>query len=252
MNADFLALQAAFTAFIREPDKAPVPPGCNPERMQLYHQLFYNNFDGVLEAAFPRLQASLSNEAWHALVRSFFAGVPQHSPYLADVPLRFADFLTEHSPLPLNAAQQELVAYEAALHECRIGADLAPESLGSPPTNLLAAKLKPHPAGILLECAYPVHEPSFEPHTGEPSATWLWLLRDADGVVQTTVLSAASARWLVLLDAHANQPAEASLSALAAELGQPVATLHDAALAQLEQWWAAGFFICNDAPDEEG
>lgn len=243
MNTDFHALQAAFTTFIRQPDTAPVPPGCDPARMQLYHTLFFNNFDGVLEAAFPRFQASLSAADWRAIVQPFFAAVPQHSPYFADVPLRFADYLAEGSPVPLTAAQQELLAYEAALHECRIGGESVPLSTDECPPDLLHSVLKPHPDSVLLECVYPVHDTAFNPHTTPPSASWLWLLRDKDGVVQTTVLSAASARWLVLLETQDGQPAAASLAQLAAELAQPLPELLPSAQRQLTQWWNAGLLI---------
>lgn len=255
--ADFRALQSAFTAFIRHPDSAPIPPGCDADRMRLYHTLFFNNFDGVLETALERFKASLTADEWLALVKPFFSEVPQHSPFLADVPLRFADYVAEGSPVPLNAAQIELLIYEAALHECRIGGEGGADQEGaalSPPDStddLLAATLRPHPASQLLECAYPVHDPAFDPLTAPPAAAWLWLMRDAEGVVQTTVLSAASARWLMLLDAHAGQAAVVSLAELAAELGQSPTELVPFARQQLEHWVSAGWLIAAPATGEE-
>ena len=252
--ADFRALQSAFTAYIRNPDFAPIPPGCDAERMRLYHTLFFNNFDGVLETAFERFKASLSENEWLALVKPFFSTVPQHSPYLADVPLRFAEYVTEGSPIPLNAAQIEVLVYEAALHECRIGSDLAQEAqLASfdPSADILTATLRPHPTSQLLECAYPVHELAFNPHHAKPTATWLWLMRDAEGVVQTTVLAAASARWLMLLETHAGQSATVSLGVLAAEIGQSPLELMPFARQQLEQWCAAGLLIVTPVQTEE-
>ena len=252
--SDFHALQSAFTAYIRHPDSAPMPPGCDADRMQLYHTLFFNSFDGVLEAAFERFKASLTPEEWLALVKPFFSDVPQHSPYLADVPLRFAEYVAEGCSVPLNAAQLELLLYEAALHECRIGGDFAEESQGTPPdssADLLTAALRPHPASQFLECAYPVHEPAFDPKESAPAAAWLWLMRDAEGVVQTTVLSAASARWLMLLDAHAGQPAVASLTTLAEELKQSPTELIPFARQQLDLWMSAGLLIAAPSTGEE-
>ncbi|WP_407275868.1 DUF2063 domain-containing protein [Halothiobacillus sp. DCM-1] len=252
MTTDFRALQAAFTAFIRNPDSAPVPPGCDPDRMRLYHTLFFNNFDGVLESTFARFKASLDDTDWYALVRPFFAEVPQHSPFFSDVPLRFAEYLAEHSPIPLTRAQQELIAYEAALHECRIGSEQVPPDPGAPPADLLTSRLRPHPDGLLLECGYPVHQAAFDPIQGAAATTtWLWLQRDADGVVQTTELSAASARWLVLLDAHPEQSAAANLEQLATELGQSPDALRPLAEAQLQQWWASGLLIATTTSPEE-
>lgn len=253
-STDFRALQSAFTAFIRAPESAPVPPGCDAERMRLYHTLFFNNFDGVLEAAFERFKASLAADEWPALVKPFFSNVPHHSPFLADVPLRFADYLAEGSPIPLNAAQIELLLYEAALHECRIGGDWAEDTRGARPdssADLVNATLRPHPASQFLECAYPVHEPAFNPKESAPTASWLWLMRDSEGIVQTTVLSAASARWLMLLDAHAGQSAMISLTQLAAELGQSPSELMPFARQQLEQWVSAGLLIAAPAAGEE-
>ena len=96
--ADFQTLQRQFAAYLRQPDQAPLPRGCDAGRMRHYHQLFFNNFDGVLDAAFIRLRASFSEggffwEDWNRLALTFFQTVPQHSPFLADVPARFVEYL---------------------------------------------------------------------------------------------------------------------------------------------------------------
>ena len=52
MQPKFQQLQHAFTAYIRDPDHQPVPKGINPERMQVYQELIYNNLDRVKKYGF--------------------------------------------------------------------------------------------------------------------------------------------------------------------------------------------------------
>jgi len=40
--------QAAFAAYIRNPENSPLPVGVKPERMAMYRELFFNNIDGQI------------------------------------------------------------------------------------------------------------------------------------------------------------------------------------------------------------
>lgn len=244
MNTDFLTLQSQFTAFIRNPEHAPVPEGCDPERMKFYHQLFFNNFDGILENTFDRTRAHLADEQWQLLVKLFFSSVPQHSPYLVDVPARFLEFLQEQNTVPLAEALLELAAFEATLHECRMAEDLTlPEAQMTSPDALFDCAWQPHPQGVLFESAYPVNQADFPLDEAPAQPTLLWIQRDDAGVVQIYNLSAASARWLVLLDAHAGATPNVSLAQLAQELNVEPDSLAEFARAQLADWIADGVLI---------
>lgn len=244
MNTDFLTLQAQFSAFIRSPEHAPVPEGCDPERMKLYHQLFFNNFDGILENTFDRTRAHVADDQWQALVQLFFSSVPQHSPYLVDVPARFLEFLQEQSAVALPEPVLELAAFEATLHECRMAEDITlPEAPKTLPDDVFDAVWRPHPQGVLFESSYPVNQADFSPDEAPTEPTLLWIQRDAAGVVQIYYLSAASARWLVLLDAHAGAAPNVSLAQLAQELNVAAENLTEFARAQLADWIADGVLI---------
>ncbi|WP_298220893.1 putative DNA-binding domain-containing protein [Halothiobacillus sp.] len=244
MNTDFLTLQSQFTAFIRNPEHAPVPEGCDPERMKLYHQLFFNNFDGILESTYERTRAHIADDQWQVLVKLFFSTVPQHSPYLVDVPGRFLDFLQEQNAVALSEALLELAAFEATLHECRMAEDIAlPEAPVSLPDALFDCAWQPHPQGVLFESAFPVNQADFSLDEVPTEPTLLWIQRDDAGVVQIYNLSAASARWLVLLDAHEDALPGQSLAQLAHELNVAPENLTEFARAQLADWIADGVLI---------
>lgn len=244
MSNDFLALQAQFAAYIRDPDHAPVPAGCDPERMALYHQLFFNNFDGILENTFERTRACIDDDQWLQLVHEFFAKVPQHSPYLVDVPARFLDFMQEQTGVPLSDALLELAAFEATLHECRMAEDLAlPEPLTDQSGDPFTAAWQPHPQGVLFQSAFPVHRADFSLDEAPAEPALLWVQRDKTGIVQTHQLSPASARWLVLMDAHSGAPPAKSLAQLAQELAVEPMSLTDFARAQLADWITDGVVI---------
>jgi hypothetical protein len=240
--SDFQSLQQQFAAYIRDPHNSPLPPGCDVARMQHYHQLFFNNFDGVLANAFPRLSASLPDADWRKLTQHFFQTEPQHSPYLGDVPARFAEFLTAQSDPPLKDGYIELMAYELAAFDLKRSAD------GVVPAGLIMAGdwrtqiAMIHPDSVLFESVFAVHEPSFDPSAPITQPSFICLLRDADGLVQPHVLSAASAQLLALL-AEQSRPGRAIVAALANQLQQPLAVLEPLVDIQIAQWRAQGIVV---------
>ncbi|MHB8920474.1 MAG: HvfC family RiPP maturation protein [Halothiobacillus sp.] len=236
MTPDFQTLQRQFAAYIRNPLTAELPPGCDARRMRHYHHLFLNNFDGVLEAVFERLRSSLSDTDWSGLTRRFFQTVPQHSPYFADVPTRFIEFLDEQTEVPLTDGQNELAAYELACFELKTDKDAPlPDEL-TPNDDGLAAFPVLNPDSLLFESLYPVHDVAWNPHDPAQLPTFLILVRDHTGAVQTHEISAVSARLLQLIHQHPEFTGAESISALAQELNQPVASLQPFALKQLAQW----------------
>lgn len=249
---DFQNLQRQFAAYIRDPLNSPLPPGCDVTRMQHYHHLFFNNFDGVLELAYPRLSAALEPTDWSSLTRRFFQTQPQHSPYLSDVPAQFAAFLDAQTLHPLNEGHRELAAFELACFELKAAAD-APQSLDAPGFPAPQGDTLPptwviNPDTILFESLYPVHDPDWNPDPGfeldseldscgaAQTPSFLVLVRDPAGRVQTHVLSAASARLLQLMHVNPSQPIAWVVAALAQELNQPAAQLSPLVQQQIHQW----------------
>ena len=234
--------QQQFAAYIRDPNNAPLPPGCDAARMQHYHQLFFNNFAGVLATAFPRLRASFPADDWHELTQVFFQTEPQHSPYLGDVPARFAEFLTAQSEPPLKDGYIELMAYELAAFDLKRSEDgVVPAGLivtGDWRTQIAIV----HPDSVLFESVFAVHEPSFDPSAPIPQPSFVCLLRDVEGLVQPHVLSAASAQLLAFL-AEQSRPGRAIVAALAHQLNQPPEVLEPLVEIQIAEWRAQGIIL---------
>ncbi|HQS02619.1 MAG: hypothetical protein B7Y07_04125 [Halothiobacillus sp. 24-54-40] len=237
---DFQSLQRQFSAYIRDPHNSPLPPGCDAARMQHYHQLFFNNFDGVLELAFPRLSAEVGLASWRDLTQLFFKTQPQHSPFLGDVPAQFAEFLDTQTQHPLSDGQIELAAYELACFELKTAEDepqradeLAPPS---PQANALNPAWVINPDTILFESLYPVHEVNWDPCSTTQTPTFLVLVRDPAGRVQTHAISAASARLLQLMHAQPSWAMASLIDALAQELNQSTADLSPLVQQQINQW----------------
>lgn len=248
MSTDFQTLQHQFAAYIRDPAQAPLPEGCDPGRMQQYHQLFFNNFDGVLENTFARFKASLAPNQWATLTQTFFRDTPQHSPFLADVPARFTDFLAEQGALALTPGQEELAAFELTCFELRQAEDPDhPLSLAAD-GDLLAGHPVVNPECLLFESDFPVHDLDWSPVSDPGQLTFLCLIRDSDGHIQTQVLSAASALLLVLIDENPEVSGTEILVQLCQQLDLPVEETRCTAQAQLETWRADRIILGSSPP----
>lgn len=239
MSTDFQTLQHQFAAYIRDPAQAPLPEGCDPGRMRQYHQLFFNNFDGVLENTFARFKASLAPNQWATLTQTFFRHTPQHSPFLADVPARFTDFLAEQEALALTPGQEELAAFELAAFELRSAEDSAPPTGLNPAGDLLADHPVVNPECLLFESDFPVHDKNWSPTTEVAAQPiFLCLLRDPEGLIQTQVLSAASALLLALIDENPAASGTEIIAQLCRQLDLSVEEIRHTAQVQLETWRA--------------
>lgn len=239
MNPDFQALQHQFAAYIRDPSRAILPEGCDPGRMRQYHQLFFNNLDGVLENTFVRFKAGLAPGQWAILTQAFFRNTPQYSPFLADVPARFTDFLAEQEDLALTPGQEELAAFELAAFELRSAEDLDLPTGLDPVGDLRAGHPIVNPECLLFESDFPVHDKNWSPTTeAAAQPTFLCLLRDPEGLIQTQVLSAASALLLALIDENPEASGTEIITQLCRQLDLPVEETRHTAQAQLETWHA--------------
>lgn len=236
--SNFQSLQQQFAAYIRDPNNAPLPPGCDAARMQHYHQLFFNNFDGVLATAFPRLSANLPADDWHELTLLFFQTEPQQSPYLGDVPARFAEFLDAQTICPLTDGQMELAAYELACFELKSEQDQEIPPILPEPVAWEMVRPVLNPVSLFFESVFPVHDLAWDPLSADHELTFLVLVRDSEGRVQTHSLSPASARLLVLLGERPELSVAQIVAILAAELDQSEAILLTHVTNQIEQWLA--------------
>ena len=95
MAIDFRIKQAEFAAYIRDPRLNPAPADINPLRMQIYHQLFFNNIDSSLSSNFPVLHKILDDEQWLELARDFFATHRCRTPYFSEIADEFLEYLQQ-------------------------------------------------------------------------------------------------------------------------------------------------------------
>jgi hypothetical protein len=113
MSVDFRAKQLEFAAYIRDPQKNPVPADVEKTRMDMYRELFFNNIESFLADNFPVLKRILSDSQWQALAQDFFSTHQSRSPYFAEIPEEFLDYLeTERNNPDYYPFMLELAHYE--------------------------------------------------------------------------------------------------------------------------------------------
>ena len=221
---EFMQLQYAFAAHIRDPEQVAAPAGIEDRRMGIYRELFYNNVEGFLNNSFPVLRELLDNESWHAMVRDFFASHHCHSPLFLEIPREFLSYLDEErgqrdEDLPFL---RELAHYEWVELALSIAED---EDSGEVDANgdLLDAAPVLSSLAWPLSYAYPVHRisPEFQPTEPDKQETYLLVYRDVSDEVGFLELNPVSARLFALLQEHPGQTGRKLLEQIAAELQHP-------------------------------
>lgn len=215
----FMQIQRQVTAYIRDPEQNPIPENTQPEQIQLYRNLFFNNIQETLGYGFPVLHNILSELQWDELTQDFFKNHASISPYFYDIPEEFVNFLQQerdnHADLPflLELAHYEWMELVVELMDVDI--QLAQPS---PLNDILHSKLVLNPSLHLLQYQYPVHKISPQYQPSEPSITYLAVYRNTQQNVCFSELSPAMARLLQLLQAEDKQLLENHLQTLASEL----------------------------------
>ena len=221
----FMRLQRAFAAHVRDPLRNPPPPGIEERRMAVYRESFYNNIDGFLARSFPVLRRLTPDEAWHALVRDYFAHHRAHTPLFHEIPNEFLDYLRHERgahagdpPFLLELAHYEWVELALSLSEREIdwsGVDREGDLLEGVPVR--------SPLAWSLSYAFPVHRigPDYLPDTPGAEPARLIVYRDRRDEIGFLEINAASARLLELLDQNPRLTGRAALERIACELHHP-------------------------------
>ena len=126
-KVNFKAKQAEFSAYIRNPIDSPCPSDIQPERMQMYRELFFNNVESFLSSNFPVLHKILSKQQWQQLAQDFFAKHHCTSPYFSEIPEEFILYLQNERqaseddyPFMLELAHYEWVEMALSISQASI------------------------------------------------------------------------------------------------------------------------------------
>ena len=230
------AVQAEFAAYIRHPERNPLPVGIEERRMRIYARLFYNTVESCLAATFRVFRRTVGKPLWHALVRDFMHRHRAESPYYARIPEEFLDYLSGLDAGPARSSEDgetaprvppfalELCHYEwvkraleqAPDAECRFDdAQLGEDDV-----------VQRSPLAWPLRYAYPVTRvgPDFQPETPPTAATCLIVYRDRDDRVR--VMSASPGTLALLQAIGAERTVGDCLRAVAPERsGRDAATM---------------------------
>ena len=215
----FRAVQRAFAAHLRNPDRHPAPAGVDPRRMAVYARLVYNNIEGFLARTFPTARQVLPEAHWHAAVRDFVERHTSHSPYFRDISTEFLRYLETERDAPEDPPfLAELCHYEWARATLMQSDEVSPPALDAPLT--LDARFAVSPLAWPLHYRFPVHRigADFQPEAPPDAPTWLIVCRARDDQVRRLDSSAATTRLLGLLAEAAS--ARRALTMLADELGR--------------------------------
>jgi hypothetical protein len=218
--------QLAFTAHMRDPAHNAAPEGIEERRLAVYRDLLFNSLEGLLASNFPVIRQTLGNDAWRALVRTFYATHRSRTPLFTEVGAEFVEYLTSapsSSPRTRGSTPAwlpELAHYEYI--ELALSIDDTPIPAHDPDGDPLTGTPLLSPHALPLAYTWPVHRigPGFRPDAPPDQPTLLLVRRDAAGDVRFSELSPLTFRLLQLLQA-ANASGRAVLVTLADEAAAP-------------------------------
>lgn len=198
--------------------------------MRIYARLFYNNIESFLAKTFSVFRDIAGDEPWHAMVRDFIHRHHAESPYYAQIPEEFMEYLDgyrrEASPAvgvdARSSSREQPALLPFALELChyewvRFALDRAPDAdcvFDDEPIGIDDA-LVLSPLAWPLHYVYPVERicPDFQPVEPDVAPTWLIACRNRDDEVRFTKSNAVTTRLLNLLGEGDSRTALANLAA---------------------------------------
>ena len=202
MNNPTLAYQQAFAAHLRNPQQYATPTAVDPQRMQIYVDLLFNNLQDFLSTTFPVTYSILSNNEWLSLVRAFYAEHACQTPYFREIAGECVQWLSQRQP-SLALCQKypfliELMHYEWVEIALLSDASVIDDSLIQAPADLLNNPLVLNPVLLLQAYQYPVQRISPQQlPAAEP--TYLALVRNPQHKIDFIELNAITFQLLHLL-----------------------------------------------------
>jgi hypothetical protein len=221
----FMQKQYEFASHIRNPQQHPRPADVETRRMAVYNELFYNNVQDFMASSFPVLRSLLDDNAWHELIRDYFARHRASTPLFPEMPREFLRYLENERepregdlPFLLELAHYEWVELALSLLDQEVDdSQLDTEGdlfNGIPVLSPLAWPLQYH---------YPVQQigPEFIPQQPGETPTFLLVYRDPEDQIHFLDLNPVTARLLQLIQEDQEQTGEQLLKKIAEELNHP-------------------------------
>lgn len=233
------ALQRAFAAHLRDPDRAPPPRDVEPRRMAVYVDLFFNNIESLLSANFPVIRTLYADDEWRALVRAFYREHRCHTPLFTDIAREFIRYLESRSasaagdpPFLVELARYEWAELALMLDE----ADIA-SIVHDPGGDVVDGVPVVSPLARVLAFRFPVHRirADYRPDVAPAQPTLLLLTRDRADDVHFLEIDALTALLMERLDGNDSASGRAVLDALLDELGRDDETVRASGLAILRR-----------------
>lgn len=210
--------QLALSRHLRDPSSHPPPPGIDARRLAIYRDLFFNNIEALLAGNFPVIRKTMGENAWHALVRRFYADHRSQTPLFPEIAREFIRYLETRHDDGLPPWLRELAHYEWVELALQIADDPAPPH--DPHGDLLAGEPVVSPFAWTLAYRWPVHRigPDFQPDLAPAEPTLLLVRRDVGHQVRFAAISPLVYRLVELLGERGRSGSDA-LRQLAVEAG---------------------------------
>jgi uncharacterized protein len=249
----FQQRQKQLTDYLRDPQPENHPEGIETRRLEIYRDLFFNNFEGFLSSGFPVCRSLFDEASWLSLVRRFMRDYRSQSPYFLKIAEAFIQFLEPLQDDPaLPGFLYELAHYEwvelaldteqEVLSACR--AALSGEAL-------LAQPLVLSPLAWPLAYRYPVHliGPDFRPEAPADTPTFIVVYRNRQERVEFLEINGMTAQLLQALTPSSGETAADCIRVFAGEMGQDPEVLLGFAGDLLQQLYDLDIVIIA-SPDE--
>jgi hypothetical protein len=214
------ALQYAFTAHVRDPDRAPAPAGIEDRRMAIYRDLVYSNMESFISSNFPVIRSLYNDADWSVFAHDFFREHRCHTPLFPEFAREFLRYLETRQqqgrgdpPFLLELAHYEWAELALSLEEAEI-ADVPHDPAGDP----LSAVPVVSPLAWVLGYRFPVQHvsSSFRPTDVPSEPTWILLVRGRDDTVRFHEINALSAMLIERLQENTESTGLQCLDALLA------------------------------------
>lgn len=223
-STGFKATQRAFINTIRDPQNHPTPADVEERRMAVYRELFYNNVEDFLASTFPVLKKLLGADAWHAMVRDYFATHRARTPLFMQMPREFLEYLEqEREPRPNDFPfMLELAHYEWAELALATSDEILDMEGIDANGDLLAGKPVLSPLAWILTYQYAVHRigNDYVPMENDKEETCLVVFRNRNDEVEFIEINRVTATLLLRLQEE-NGSAQTVLLDIATELKHP-------------------------------